>query len=131
MATRLLNFFAGKQLKKAAFFLHLHFFSYNFSCIITKSLCLMMIYVGNIAYSMTPDDLKELFAPFGNVLSVKIIADKTSGRSKGYGFVEMEKDEDGQKAISALNDTQVKGRNIKVNNAFRKDDSKTEGKQKD
>ncbi|MGD9977641.1 MAG: RNA recognition motif domain-containing protein [Bacteroidales bacterium] len=84
----------------------------------------MMIYVGNIAYSMTADELKELFVAFGNVAAVKIIVDKTSGRSKGYGFVEMESDEDGQKAITALNDTQVKGRNIKVNNAFRKNDTK-------
>ncbi|HPD95693.1 MAG: RNA-binding protein [Bacteroidales bacterium] len=84
----------------------------------------MMIYVGNIAYSMTAEELKELFTPFGNVLSVKIIVDKMSGRSKGYGFVEMESDEDGVKAIQSLNDSQVKGRNIKVNNAFRKSDVK-------
>ena len=84
----------------------------------------MMIYVGNISYSMTAEELKELFVPYGNVVAVKIIADKASGTSKGYGFVEMESDEDGLKAISALNDSQIKGRNIKVNNAFRKNDTK-------
>ncbi len=86
----------------------------------------MMIYVGNISYAMTTDDLKELFVPYGNVVEVKIIIDKASGKSKGYGFVEMESDADGLKAISALNDSQVKGRNIKVNNAFRKNDTKPE-----
>lgn len=84
----------------------------------------MMIYVGNISYSMTADELKELFVPYGNVTAVKIIVDKASGKSKGYGFVEMESDENGLKAIAALNDSQVKGRNIKVNNAFRKNDTK-------
>ncbi|MCB8964496.1 MAG: RNA-binding protein [Bacteroidales bacterium] len=84
----------------------------------------MMIYVGNISYLMTAEELKELFAPYGNVVSVKIIADKVSGKSKGYGFVEMENDADGLKAIGALNDSPVKGRNIKVNNAFRKNDTK-------
>ncbi|BDX38770.1 RNA-binding protein [Tenuifilaceae bacterium CYCD] len=84
----------------------------------------MMIYVGNISYSMTADELKELFVPFGNVVAVKIIVDKASGKSKGYGFVEMDNDEDGLKAINALNDSPAKGRNIKVNNAFRKNDTK-------
>ena len=80
----------------------------------------MTIYVGNIAYTMTIEELKELFVAYGNVTGVKIIVDKQTGKSKGYGFVEMERDEDGDKAIHALNDTQVKGRNIKVNNAHRK-----------
>lgn len=85
-----------------------------------------MIYIGNISYSMTADELKALFVPYGNVTVVKIIVDKTSGKSKGYGFVEMEKDEDGAKAIAALNDSHVKGRSLKVNNAFRKTDTKPE-----
>jgi RNA recognition motif-containing protein len=80
----------------------------------------MTIYVGNIAYTMTIEDLKELFITYGNVTGVKIIVDKQSGKSKGYGFVEMERDEEAENAIKALNDTQVKGRNIKVNNAHRK-----------
>jgi RNA recognition motif-containing protein len=80
----------------------------------------MTIYVGNIAYTMTIEDLKELFSVYGSVSNVKIIVDKQTGKSKGYGFVEMEHDEEAEKAIHALNDTQVKGRNIKVNNAHRK-----------
>jgi len=80
----------------------------------------MTIYVGNIAYTMTIEDLKDLFVVYGNVTDVKIIVDKQTGKSKGYGFVEMERDEEGETAIRALNDTQVNGRNIKVNNAHRK-----------
>ncbi|KAF5083444.1 RNA recognition motif [anaerobic digester metagenome] len=80
----------------------------------------MTVYVGNIAYSMTVEELKDIFEAFGKVLDVKIIIDRQTGRSKGYGFIEMENDEEALKAISALNDTQVKGRNIKVNNAHRK-----------
>ncbi len=80
----------------------------------------MTIYVGNIAYTMTVEELKELFVVYGNVTGVKIIVDKQTGKSKGYGFVEMERDEEGEVAIRALNDTPVKGRNIKVNNAHRK-----------
>ncbi|MDI3526702.1 MAG: hypothetical protein PWR03_885 [Tenuifilum sp.] len=80
----------------------------------------MMIYIGNIAYSMTAEELKELCMPFGNVVSSKVIIDKATGKSKGYGFVEFDNDESALKAIQELNNTQVKGRNIKVNNAFRK-----------
>ncbi len=80
----------------------------------------MNIYVGNIAYNMTPQEIKDLFAPFGNVANVKIISDKQTGRSKGYAFVEMDNDNDALKAIESLNDSQVKGRNIKVSNAHRK-----------
>ncbi len=80
----------------------------------------MNIYVGNIAYNMTIEDIKEVFTLFGNVVNVKIINDKQTGRSKGYAFVEMDNDECGLKAIQSLNDTQVKGRNIKVSDAHRK-----------
>jgi RNA recognition motif-containing protein len=81
----------------------------------------MNIYIGNISYGMTPEEIKAVFTPYGNVLSVKIIADKQTGRSKGYAFVEMENDEEAQKAIKALNETEVKGRNVKVNSAHRKE----------
>lgn len=81
----------------------------------------MNIYIGNISYSMTPEEIKEVFLPFGNVLSVKIITDKQSGRSKGYAFVEMENDADAENAIKGLNETEVKGRNVKVNSAHRKE----------
>lgn len=81
----------------------------------------MNIYFGNISYGMTPEEIKEIFSPFGNVLNVKIISDKQTGRSKGYAFVEMEKDEEGENAIKALNETEINGRNVKVNSAHRKE----------
>ncbi len=77
----------------------------------------MNIYLGNIAWSMTEDDVEALFAEFGAVSSVKIITDKYSGRSKGFGFVEMDDDAAAQKAIDALNDSEQEGRNLRVNQA--------------
>ena len=77
----------------------------------------MNIYLGNIAWSMTEDDVEALFAEFGAVSSVKIITDKYSGRSKGFGFVEMDDDAAAQKAIDALNDSEQEGRNLIVNQA--------------
>ncbi len=91
----------------------------------------MMIYIGNIAYSMTADELKELCMPFGNVVSAKIITDRATGKSKGYGFVEFDNEESALKAIKELNDSQVKGRNIKVNSAFRKADQNQADKGKE
>lgn len=77
----------------------------------------MTIYVGNIPYSMKEPDLEQLFAEFGTVLSVKIISDKFTHRSKGYGFVEMESDSDGENAIENLNGKDILGRNLKVSRA--------------
>ena len=77
----------------------------------------MNIYLGNIAWSMTEDAVEALFAEFGTVSSVKIITDKYSGRSKGFGFVEMDDDAAAQKAIDALNDSEHDGRNLRVNQA--------------
>ena len=77
----------------------------------------MNIYLGNIAWSLTEDDVEALFAEFGAVSSVKIITDKYSGRSKGFGFVEMDDDAAAQKAIDALNDSEHEGRNLRVNQA--------------
>ena len=77
----------------------------------------MNIYLGNIAWSMTEDDIEALFAEFGAVSSVKIITDKYSGRSKGFGFVEMDDDAAAQAAIDALNDSEHEGRNLRVNQA--------------
>lgn len=71
---------------------------------------------------MTDEEIKNVFAPYGNVLSVKIIVDKQTGRSKGYAFVEMENEEDGQNAIKALNETEISGRNVKVNLAHKNTD---------
>ena len=77
----------------------------------------MNIYLGNIAWSMTEDDVEALFGEFGAVSSVKIITDKYSGRSKGFGFVEMDDDAAAQAAIDALNDSEQDGRNLRVNQA--------------
>ncbi len=83
----------------------------------------MNIYVGNLPYQLTEEELKEVFAEFGEVESSKIIMDKYSGRSKGFGFVEMPNDEEAKQAIENLNDTDVKGRNIRVNQARERNDN--------
>lgn len=75
------------------------------------------LYVGNLSYSTTEDDIRDAFAKFGEVASAKLIIDPTNGRSKGFGFVEMASDEDGDKAIAALNGTELHSRTITVNEA--------------
>ncbi|MBV4358125.1 RNA recognition motif domain-containing protein [Pinibacter aurantiacus] len=76
----------------------------------------MNIYVGNLSWSMTEQDLLDLFTPYGEVASAKIVTDKfNNNRSKGFGFVEMSNDTEGQAAIEALNGTEISGRNIVVN----------------
>ena len=76
----------------------------------------MNIYVGNLNWNMTSEDLQELFAPYGEVTSAKIVTDKfNNNRSKGFGFVEMTNDAEGQAAIAGLNESEVDGRNIVVN----------------
>lgn len=77
----------------------------------------MNIYIGNLSYQVTEDDLKKEFENFGGVKSIKIISDRETGQSKGFGFIEMEQSEDGQSAINQLNGKDLKGRNIKVNEA--------------
>jgi RNA recognition motif-containing protein len=77
----------------------------------------MNIYVGNIPYKATEDDLGNLFAEFGDVTSVKIITDKFTGRSKGFGFVEMADDAAGNTAIEALDGLEHLGRNLRVSAA--------------
>lgn len=77
----------------------------------------MNLYVGNLPYSVTEEDLKDAFSEFGELTSVNIIKDKYSGQSKGFGFVEMPDNSDADKAIKALNGSQLKGRAIKVNQA--------------
>ncbi len=77
----------------------------------------MNIYVGNLPWDLTEDDLREAFAAFGEVESAKIVTDKFSGRSRGFGFVEMPTKEEGTAAISGLNEKDLKGRSIKVNEA--------------
>ena len=75
------------------------------------------LYVGNLAYAVSNDDLQELFSRAGQVQSVAVITDKFSGQSKGFGFVEMASADEAAKAIQQFNDTELKGRNIKVNEA--------------
>lgn len=75
----------------------------------------MNIYVGNLSWSMTDDDLMNLFTEHGAVTSAKILKDKMNGRSKGFGFVEMEDDEAAKAAIAALNEVEVQGRKLIVN----------------
>jgi RNA recognition motif-containing protein len=83
----------------------------------------MNIYVGNLPYQLSEDELKEIFDEFGEVESAKIIMDKYSGRSKGFGFIEMPNDEEAKQAIESLNDSDVKGRNIRVNQARERNDN--------
>lgn len=73
------------------------------------------IYVGNLPYEVTNESLQQIFEKYGEVVSAKVINDKRTGRSKGFGFVEMTSDSEAQNAIQGLNNTEVKGRNIKVN----------------
>ncbi|HJX34226.1 MAG TPA: RNA-binding protein [Desulfatiglandales bacterium] len=77
----------------------------------------MNIYVGNLSFEVTEEDLKEAFSAFGQVESVKIIKDNYSGRSKGFGFVEMPGKGEGQSAIEGLQGKDIKGRAINVNEA--------------
>jgi RNA recognition motif-containing protein len=88
----------------------------------------MNLYVANLSWSISEEDLKNVFQPYGAVTSVKIVTDRETGRSRGFGFVEMEDENAGQSAIAELNDTELQGRKIVVkesfprpqNNSFRK-----------
>ena len=75
------------------------------------------LYVGNLAFGVSNSDLEELFSKAGQVQSVAVITDKFTGQSRGFGSVEMANAEDASKAIQQFNDTELKGRNIKVNEA--------------
>ena len=77
----------------------------------------MNIFVGSLPYRLEEADLKELFEAYGEVSSVKLISDRETGRSKGFGFVEMPDDEAAQKAITGLNGAEVSGRSIAVSQA--------------
>src|SRR3954470_22815450 len=80
------------------------------------------IYVGNLSYNVTSSDLEQLFTSHGQVQSAEVISDRATGRSKGFGFVEMSSDEEAQAAITALNGTEHDGRNLTVNEAKPKED---------
>ncbi|MCB2263684.1 MAG: RNA-binding protein [Candidatus Thiosymbion ectosymbiont of Robbea hypermnestra] len=77
----------------------------------------MRIYVGNLPYDVTDDELREIFAEYNEQASAEVIKDKFTGLSKGFGFVEVPNDADATQAIEALNDKTVKGRKLKVNEA--------------
>ncbi len=75
----------------------------------------MNIYVGNLAYSVTEDDLRQAFEEYGKVSTCDLIQDKYSGRSKGFGFIEMQEKSEAEAAIEALNEVELQGRPLKVN----------------
>jgi RNA recognition motif-containing protein len=77
----------------------------------------MNIYVGNLSYDITEDELKKTFEDFGHVESAKVIMDMYTGRSKGFGFVEMPTEAEAQSAIDGLNGKELKGRTVTVNQA--------------
>lgn len=77
----------------------------------------MNIYIGNLSYSVTEDILRSTFEEFGEIASTKVIKDRFTGRSKGFGFIEMPNNSEADQAIKALNGKFIEGRNIKVNQA--------------
>ena len=77
----------------------------------------MNLYVGNLSYDMSEENLRSEFAEYGEVQSAKIITDKFTGRSRGFGFVEMNSDDEGKKAMEELNGKDVEGRQLVVNEA--------------
>jgi RNA recognition motif-containing protein len=85
----------------------------------------MNIYIGNLSYKVTEEDLQQTFSEFGQVASAKIITDMATGRSKGFGFVEMPNAQEAEAAIQALNGKELKGRAINVGQAK----PRTEGRQ--
>ena len=82
----------------------------------------MNIYVSNLGFNVRDEDLKEFFTPYGEVTSAKVITDRETGKSRGFGFVEMSDEAASKKAIAELNDSSVDGRNIKVMEARPKED---------
>lgn len=85
-----------------------------------KGIIGMKIYVGNLSYQTTEDELNDLFKEYGEVSSVNIIKDRYTDRSKGFGFVEMLTDAEAEKAIENLNETEIKERKLRVNQAREK-----------
>ena len=83
------------------------------------------LFVGNLPFSINYDQLVAIFSPYGQVLTANIVSDRFSGRSKGFGFVEFEKDEDAMKAVAELNDSEQMGRKIVVKEAIPKSENPT------
>ena len=75
------------------------------------------LYVGNLSYNLRDSDLEDMFAAYGSVQSAQVIMDRDTGRSKGFGFVEMSSDQEAQEAISAMNGKDIEGRSLTVNEA--------------
>lgn len=82
-----------------------------------KDVTVLNIYVSNLPYRLSNEELRDIFAAYGEVSRVKIVKDKDTNRSKGFGFVEMPNDDEGKRAISELNDKDVDGRALRVNEA--------------
>ena len=80
------------------------------------------IYVGNLPYSITEDSLREVFSPYGSVVSSRIIIDKLTGKSRGFGFIEMSTQEEADAAIKELDNAEVDGRNLRINLARPKEE---------
>src|SRR5881398_2712620 len=85
------------------------------------------LYVGNLSYNTTSSDLEQLFSQHGTVQSAEVISDRETGRSKGFGFVQMGSDDEAQAAISALNGQDFGGRNLTVNEAKPREDRPRSG----
>ena len=77
----------------------------------------MNIYVGNLSFRTDDEELREVFAEFGDVASAKVVIDRETDRSRGFGFVEMDNDDEGKAAIEALDGAELGGRNLRVNEA--------------
>lgn len=87
----------------------------------------MAIYVGNLSYKVTEEDLNEIFAEYGSVKRVQLLIDRETGRSRGFGFVEMETDAEEDAAIDALNGAEWMGRDMKVNKARPREENQNGG----
>src|ERR671938_1428 len=87
----------------------------------------MKLYVGNLAFQTSSDDLQQLFSQAGTVESASVVEDRETGRSRGFGFVEMASKEEGQKAIEQFNGKEINGRNLNVNEARPREDRGNRG----
>jgi RNA recognition motif-containing protein len=87
----------------------------------------MNIYVGNLPFTITEEELRQAFGSFGQVASASIIKDRSSGQSKGFGFIEMPVADEAQAAISGMNGKEIKGRKLNVNEARPRSDDRRSG----
>jgi len=88
----------------------------------------MNIYVGNLSFDATEENLRDAFAQYGEVSSAKLVTDRDSGRPRGFGFVEMPNDEEANAAISGLHETEMMGRNLNVSEARPRNDNRGGGR---